>query len=96
MQTRLVCTFLFSRKGRDYDYHQRNYIKPECQGKKIARTAIALDEKEFPDATWFGVDFPRELEKKRRCYLSAGFEETGLTLEAEPGLVLEFLEKRVK
>lgn len=74
-------------------YLQRLYIRPERQGRGIARTAILLCEKEFPDAKRFSVDFPKELEKNRRCYTRAGFQATGKELEAEPGLVLVDYEK---
>lgn len=76
-------------------YLQRLYIQPERQGRGIARTAILLCEKEFPDAKRFTVDFPKELEKNRRCYTRAGFRDTGKELEAEPGLVLASYEKTI-
>ena len=74
-------------------YLQRLYIQPERQGHGIARTAILLCEKEFPDAKRFSVDFPKALEKNRRCYTHAGFQDTGKELEAEPGLILASYEK---
>lgn len=77
-------------------YLQRLYIQPERQSRGIARTAILLCEKEFPDAKKFTVDFPKELEKNRRCYTHAGFRDTGKELEAEPGLVLVIYEKRIE
>lgn len=76
-------------------YLQRLYIDPERQNRGIARTAILLCEKEFPDAKKFSVDFPKELEKNRRCYTHAGFRDTGKELEAEPGLVLASFEKQL-
>ncbi len=69
-------------------YLQRIYIKPERQGNGIARTAILLCEKEFPEANIFYVDFPEDLVKNRKCYESVGFKETGMRKEVEPGLVL--------
>ena len=75
-------------------YLQRIYIKPERQGNGIARTAILLCEKEFPNANIFYVDFPEDLVKNRKCYESVGFKETGMRKEVEPGLVLACLEKR--
>ena len=74
-------------------YLQRIYIKPECQCKGIAQTAILLCEKEFPDARMFSVDFPEDLMKNRRCYEKAGFFDTGKRLEVEPGLVLAYFKK---
>ncbi len=58
-------------------YLARVYVKPELQGQHIARTAIRLCEKEFPDAVAFYVDFPEDLEKNRRCYENVGYRDTG-------------------
>lgn len=76
-------------------YLTRIYIKPEHQRSGIGKQAILLCEKEFGDAVKFYVDFPRELEKNRRFYESAGFHSTGKELETEPGLVLVAYEKTV-
>lgn len=40
-------------------YLARIYIHPDHQNKGIAREAILLCEKEFPDARSYFVDFPR-------------------------------------
>ena len=77
-------------------YLQRVYIRPECQCKGIAQTAILLCEQEFSDAKMFSVDFPEDLAKNRRCYEKAGFCDTGKRLESEPGLVLACFEKHLK
>lgn len=69
-------------------YLQRVYIKPELQGKHIARRAILLCEKQFPDAVCFHVDFPEDLDKNRRCYEGAGFFDTGKRLKIEDNLTL--------
>lgn len=74
-------------------YLCRIYIKPELQGQGIGNMAILLCEKEFRDAVKFYVDFPKELEKNRRCYTKSGFRDTGNELETEPGLVLVSYEK---
>ena len=76
-------------------YLTRIYIKPDHQCRGIGKQAILLCEKEFGDAVKFYVDFPRELEKNRRCYESADFYSIGKELEAEPGLVLAAYEKTV-
>ena len=76
-------------------YLARVYVKPDCQCRGIGKKAILLCEDEFCDATKFYVDFPKELEKNRRCYESAGFHNSGKELEAEPGLVLVAYEKTV-
>ena len=69
-------------------YLQRIYIKPNLQCKGIAQTAILLCEKEFVDAKGFWVDFPEDLIKNRRCYEKAGYVDTGMRMEVQPGLVL--------
>lgn len=71
-------------------YLGRVYIKPELQGKGIARKAILLCEKEFPDAKTFYVDFPEDMEKNRRCYSNAGYRDTGkkLIMDGNPPLAM--------
>ena len=76
-------------------YLVRIYIRPDRQCRGIGKKAILLCEKEFRGATKFYVDFPKELEKNRRCYAGAGFRSSGKELEAEPGLVLVMYEKTV-
>ena len=76
-------------------YLSRIYIKPALQGRGIARTAILLCEREFPDAVQYSVDFPADLERNRRCYESAGFHDTGNRLETDPGVVLASYLKRI-
>lgn len=76
-------------------YLTRIYIKPDLQCQGIGKRAILLCEKEFSDAVKFYVDFPKELEKNRKCYENAGFYDSGKELEAEPGLVLVAYEKDV-
>lgn len=58
-------------------YLARIYIHPDYQNKGIAKEAILLCEKEFPDAKSYFVDFPEDMEKNRRCYQSAGYCDTG-------------------
>lgn len=74
-------------------YLARIYIDPDHQCRGIGKQAILLCEKELRGAVKFYVDFPRELEKNRRCYEGAGFHSSGKELEAEPGLVLTAYEK---
>ena len=76
-------------------YLTRIYIKPNFQGMGIGKQAILLCEKEFHDATKFYVDFPKELDKNRRCYESVGFCCSGKELEVEPGLILVACEKDI-
>lgn len=76
-------------------YLQRIFIRPERQNHNIARNAILLCEKEFNDATLFTVDFPEDLEKNRRCYIGAGFKDTGGKMKTESGIILVRYEKRI-
>ena len=71
-------------------YLGRIYIHPEYQNKGVARKAILLCEKEFPDAKAYYVDFPEDLDKNRRCYESAGYCGTGekVCAEGTPALAL--------
>lgn len=74
-------------------YLLRIYVKPDCQSRGVGRAAILLCEREFPDAKKYYVDFPRELDKNRKCYTYAGYRDSGMELEVEPGLVLAAYEK---
>lgn len=76
-------------------YLARIYIKPDHQCMGIGKKAILLCENELHDAVKFYVDFPKELEKNRKCYRNAGFHDTGKELEVEPGLTLVAYEKNV-
>lgn len=60
-------------------YLARIYVHPDRQREGIAREALRLSEKEFPDARTFYVDFPADLDKNRRFYSSAGYGDTGET-----------------
>lgn len=77
-------------------YLARIYVKPDKQCQGIGKEAILLCEKEFKDATKFYVDFPQELEKNKKCYINAGFHDTGKSMEPEPGFVLVLYEKSVE
>ncbi|MBR6524730.1 MAG: GNAT family N-acetyltransferase [Clostridia bacterium] len=77
-------------------YLARIYIRPDLQGRHIARAAILLCEKYFPDAACFHVDFPQDLAMNRRCYESAGFTDTGKRLETDLGIVLAAYQKTIK
>lgn len=81
--------------GENEFYLTRIFIKPDCQSHGMGTKAILLCEKEFVNATKFYVDFPKELEKNKRCYEKAGFINTGKELEIEAGLVLVNYEKEL-
>lgn len=74
-------------------YLCRIYIKPDAQGKQIARTAIRLCEENFTDAVKYFVDFPEDLEMNRRCYESVGYTDTGKRLNVEGKLTLACFSK---
>lgn len=77
-------------------YLARIYIHPDYQNQGIARQAILLCEKEFPDAESYFVDFPEDLDKNRRCYESAGFRDTGERICEEGAPALAVYQKTVK
>ena len=78
-------------------YLGRIYIHPDYQNKGIARDAIPLCEKEFPDARFYFVDFPEDMVKNRRCYQSAGYCETGERVRLdEDAPVLAIFKKTVR
>ncbi|MGM9624402.1 MAG: GNAT family N-acetyltransferase [Eubacteriales bacterium] len=81
--------------GEDEYYLARVYIHPAVQNKGIAREAILLCEKEFPDANTFYVDFPEDMEKNRRCYLRAGYRDTGERICTENSPALAVYQKKV-
>jgi len=66
-------------------YLGRLYIDPAHQNRSIAQTAITLSEHTFPNARSFAVDFPEDLSMNRRCYEKAGFRDTGMRFEVQPG-----------
>lgn len=76
-------------------YLARVYIHPNYQSKGIAREAILLCEKEFPDAKFYYVDFPKDMDKNRRCYSNAGYQDTGESILTD-NLVLSLYRKTVK
>jgi len=71
-------------------YLGRIYIHPDYQNRGIARDAILLCEKEFPDARFYYVDFPEDMEKNRRCYQNAGYCDTAdkICMEGAPTLAM--------
>lgn len=76
-------------------YLCRIYVHPDYQGRGIASKAILLCEREFSDAKVFYVDFPRDLEKNRRCYEKAGYKDTGEIIVVEGAPVLAMYKKIV-
>ena len=77
-------------------YLSRIYIHPDYQNKGIARKAILLCEKEFPDARFYFVDFPEDMDKNRRCYQGAGYCDTGVRERwSEDAPVLAVFQKTV-
>ena len=76
-------------------YLGRLYIHPDFQSRGIARDAILLCEKEFPDAKAFYVDFPDDMEKNRRCYYNAGYRDTGEKICEEGAPTLALYKKTV-
>lgn len=82
--------------GRGEYYLARIYIHPDFQKKGIAKEAILLCEKEFPDARCYYVDFPEDMEKNRKCYQSVGYQDTGERIRVEGAPVLAMMKKEVQ
>ena len=76
-------------------YLCRVYISPEHQSCGIASKAIALCEREFPDAKAFFVDFPKDMEKNRRCYTKAGYANTGEEIVVDGAPMLSVYKRAV-
>lgn len=76
-------------------YLARVYIHPDYQSKGIAGEALLLCEKEFPDAKFYYVDFPKDMDKNRRCYSNAGYQDTGESILSNKP-VLSLYRKTVK
>lgn len=88
------CSTPFCKMLKDGEYYLcRVYIRPDVQGKQIARTAIRLCEEGFSNATKYFVDFPEDLEMNRRCYESVGYVDTGERLKVDENLVLASFSK---
>ena len=78
-------------------YLGRIFIRPDRQGRGIAKAAIRRTMTEFPAARRFWVDYPADLEKNRRCYEGCGFRDTGMRTEVEGGkLTLACLMREVQ
>lgn len=76
-------------------YLCRVYVRPEYQNKGIAAKAIELCEREFPDAQAFYVDFPKDMEKNRRCYTKAGYINSGEEIDIESAPLLSVYKRTV-
>ena len=79
----------------DYFWLAIIYIKPDFQNRKIAKSAIKLALDKYPNAKTWGLDFPVDQEKNRRCYESAGFNDTGKQEGISEKLVLALYEKKM-
>lgn len=69
------------------------YIKPEYQNKKIAQTAISLAEGKYPAAKKWGLDFPIDQIKNKKCYERLGFKDSGKRNVINDKLTLAVYEK---
>lgn len=76
-------------------YLARIYIHPDYQNKGVAREALLLCEKEFPDARVYFVDFPEDMDKNQRCYQSIGYCDTGERICVQGTLTLAIYKKVV-
>ncbi len=71
--------------------HRRAAFMPLYEHFRDPHISLALD-----DATEFYVDFPEELEMNSRCYLAAGFRETGERFVSANAPTLAMIEKEVR
>ena len=76
-------------------YLHRIYVLPQLQGKGIARKAIELCEKNYPDAKRWKVDFPIDQLANKKCYENSGYYDTGLRETLSDKLTLAFFEKAI-
>lgn len=58
-------------------YLARIYISPELQQRGIAKRAIKLCEKLYPDAKRWFLDYPEDQIANKRCYEGCGYVDTG-------------------
>lgn len=74
-------------------YLQRVFIQPALQSRGVASAAIRLCEEALRDGVKYGLDFPVDLLKNRRCYEKVGFRDTGRRFHVEEGLTLACMTK---
>jgi len=79
----------------DY-YLNRVYVLPELQGRGIGKNAIALCEKNYPDAVYWSVDFPSDQIANKKCYEHNGYRDTGLREKISERLTLNIYEKPIR
>jgi len=76
-------------------YLARIYVAPEFQRRGIAKSAIKLCEKLYPDANRWFLDYPEDQIANRRCYESCGYVDTGSRRVMNDKLTLVDMEKLV-
>lgn len=64
-------------KGNDEYYLARIYILPKLQKKGIAKTAILICEKNYPNAKRWFLDYPEDQVANKSCYKACGYTDTG-------------------
>jgi GNAT superfamily N-acetyltransferase len=69
------------------------FVIPEFQGKHIGREAIKKAMQNYPNAKKWGIDFPIDQMKNKKCYESLGFIDTGKKESISDKLTLAFYEK---
>ena len=92
----LLCGGIAVRNNGNGDYTlNRIYILPQMQGKGIARKAIELCEKHYPDAKKWTLGFPIDQIANKKCYEYSGYYDTGLRDVLSDKLTLAVYEKAI-
>lgn len=77
-------------------YLARIYISPELQRHGIAKSAIKLCEKLYPDAKRWFLDYPEDQIANNHCYEGCGYVDTGSRRVMNDKLTLVDMEKIVR
>lgn len=87
---------VFKSKTDAHEYYlARIFISPELQRRGIAKSAIKLCEKLYPDAKRWFLDYPEDQLANKRCYEGCGYVDTGSRRVMNDKLTLVDMEKIV-
>ncbi len=83
-------------RGNDEYYFARIYILPKLQRCGIAKGAIRICEKFYPDAARWFLDYPEDQIANKRCYEGCGYVDTGSRRVINESLTLSDAEKIIR
>ena len=87
---------VFRSRTDEHEYYlARIYISPGLQRRGIAKKAIRLCEKLYPDAKRWFLDYPEDQIANKRCYEGCGYVDTGSRRVMNDKLTLVDMEKIV-